>query len=119
MPHVIIEGNINLEKTWNSFTKTVEKNKKEIIIFEDAFLNHSKNLMLIMTTVIKENFSQKYFIQIIKKENQITVRLDPLTDPKTKSELVMISIAKMARFVMSINKDLDLSITKTNVNSYL
>lgn len=118
MSHLVIEGNVNFENVWSSFSKTVERNNKESIIFEDAFLNHSKNLILIMTTVVNENPSQKYFIQIIKKENQITVRLDPITDPKTKSELVMMSIAKMARFVMSKNKDSDLSITKANVNTY-
>ena len=114
MPHIIIEGKkINFESTYSYFIKKVERNDNYIIKFEDSFLNQSKDLILIKTTVIENNNNQKYYIQLMKKENQITVRLDPITDPLNKTFGVKTSLAKVAKMIFSIHKDFELSITKT------
>ena len=121
MPHVIIEGRkIDFESIYGCFIKTVERNNNYIIKFEDSFLNQSKNLILIKTTVIENNINQKYYIQLLKKENQVTVRLDPTTDPSNKNNGVKISIVKAAKMILSIHKESDeLSITKTNLEVFL
>jgi len=51
-------------------------------------LNQSKDLILIKTVVIENDINQKYYIQLMKKENQITLRLDPITDPLDKNSSV-------------------------------
>jgi 6-pyruvoyl-tetrahydropterin synthase len=120
MPHIIIEGKeINFESMYINFTKMVERKDNYIIKFEDAFLNQSKDLILIKTTIIENNINQKYYIQLMKKENQITVRLDPITDPSDKSNSVKKSIANVAKIIFSNHKDSDLSITKTNLQDFL
>ena len=120
MPHIIIEGKkINFETIYINFNKMVERKDNYIIKFEDVFLNQSKNLILIKTTVIENNINQKYYIQLMKKENQITIRLDPITDPLDKNNSVKKSIANVARIIFSIHKDSDLSITKTNLQDFL
>ncbi len=120
MPHIIIEGKkINFESIYINFNKTVERKDNYIIKFEDAFLNQSKDLILIKTTVIENNINQKYYIQLMKKENQITVRLDPITDQLDKNNSVKKSIANVARIIFSNHKDSDLSITKTNLQDFL
>ena len=120
MPHIIIEGRrINFESIYINFNKMVERKGNYIIKFEDVFLNHSKDLILIKTTVIENNINQKYYIQLMKKENQITLRLDPITDPLDKNSSVKKSIANVARIIISIHKDSDLSITKTNLQDFL
>jgi hypothetical protein len=55
----------------------------------------------------------------MKKENQITVRLDPIADPLDKNNNVKKSRANVARIIFSIHKDSDLSITKTNLKDFL
>ena len=60
-------------------------NKKEsstVIKYEDSFINKDKNLILIKTIVIENQQAQSFYIIVMKKEQQITIRLDPLTDPK-------------------------------------
>jgi hypothetical protein len=119
MPHIIIEGkNINFESLFLNFDKMVERKDNYIIKFEDVFLNQSKDLILIKTTVIENNISQKYYIQLMKKENHITLRLDPITDPLDKNRGVKKSIANVARIIFSNHKD-SLSITKTNLQDFL
>ena len=106
MPHIIIEGRrINFESIYINFNKMVERKDNYIIKFEDVFLNQSKDLILIKTTVIENNINQKYYIQLMKKENQITLRLDPITDPLDKNSSVKKSIANVARIIISNHKD--------------
>ena len=122
MPHIIIEGKkINFELIYSYFIKTVERNDNYIIKFEDLFLNQSKDLILIKATVIESNnTNQKYYIQLMKKENQVTVRLDPTTDPSDKNNGVKMSIAMVAKMILSIHKEHDdLRITKTNLAGYI
>jgi hypothetical protein len=120
MPHIVIEGKkINFESIYINFDKMVERKDNYIIKFEDVFLNQSKDLILIKTMVIENNINQKYYIQLMKKENKITVRLDPITDPLDKNNSVKKSIANVARMIFSNHKDSDLSITKTNLQDFL
>ncbi len=120
MPHIIIEGKkIDFELIYINFNKIIERKDNYIIKFEDVFINQSKDLILIKTTVIVNNINQKYYIQLMKKENQITVRLDPITDPLDKNNSVKKSIANAARIIFSNHKDSDLSITKTNLQDFL
>jgi hypothetical protein len=120
MPHIIIEGKkINFETIYINFNKMVERKDNYIIKFEDVFLNQSKDLILVKTVVIENDINQKYYIQLMKKENQITIRLDPITDPLDKNNSVKKSIANVARIIFSIHKDSDLSITKTNLQDFL
>jgi hypothetical protein len=122
MPHIIIEGKkINFELIHINFNKAVERKDNWIVKFEDSFINQSKDLILIKTTVIdNSNNSQKYYIQLMKKENQVTVRLDPITDPLNKTNVVKTSIAKAAKMIFAIHKDSDdLSITKTNLEDFI
>ena len=120
MPHIIIEGKkINFETIYINFNKMVERKDNYIIKFEDVFLNQSKDLILVKTVVIENDINQKYYIQLMKKENQITIRLDPITDPLDKNNSVKKSIANIARIIFSIHKDSDLSITKTNLQDFL
>ncbi|WP_458744628.1 hypothetical protein [Candidatus Nitrosocosmicus sp. T] len=119
MPHIIIEGRkINFESIYVNFDKMVERKDNYIIKFGDVFLNQSKDLIMIKTTVIENNINQKYYIQLMKKENQLTLRLDPITDPSDKNSSVKKSIANVARIIISNHKD-PLAITKTNLQDFL
>jgi hypothetical protein len=98
------------------------KNEKDqtntIIRFEEIFINQLKNL--IFKTVVIENTNQPetYYIMITKKSNnQITIRLDPLTDPKDKTDAVKISLAKISKQYKKL--DPAISIGKTNLEQYL
>ncbi len=43
------------------------------------------------------NQPQTYHIMTMKKNNLITIRLDPLTDPKNKTNVVKISLVNIAK----------------------
>jgi hypothetical protein len=126
MPHIVLTNVSNLEIFYNDFKKDILiiKNEKKdqtntIIKFEEIFINQWKSLILIKTIVIENTEgSQTYYIMITKKgNNQVTIRLDPLTDPKNKTDAVKISLAKIAKQYK--NLDSAISIGKTNLEHYL
>ncbi len=126
MPHIVLTNVSNLEILYNDFKKDILiiKNEKKdqtntIIRFEEIFINQWKSIILIKTVVIENtNGSQTYYIMITKKgNNQITIRLDPLTDPKNKTDAVKISLAKIAKQYKKL--DSAISIDKTNLEHYL
>jgi hypothetical protein len=125
LPYIVLTNVSDLEIFYNDFKKDVLiiKNEKDqtntIIRFEEIFINQLKNLILIKTIVIENtNQLQTYYIMITKKSNnQITIRLDPLTDPKNKTDAVKISLAKISKLYKKL--DPAISIGKTNLEQYL
>jgi hypothetical protein len=124
LPHIVLTNVSDFESIFNNFKKDVSiiKNEKDqtntIIRFEEIFLNQLKNIILIKTIVIENtNQSQIYYIMAMKKNNQITIRLDPLTDPKNKTDAVKISLTKIAKQYKKI--DPAISIGKSNLEQYL
>ncbi|MGD1836643.1 MAG: hypothetical protein ACPKPY_01115 [Nitrososphaeraceae archaeon] len=126
MPHVVLTNVSYFESFYNNFKKKViivkndkEEQKKSIIRFDEILLNQSKNIILIKTISIEnDNQSQTYYIMVMKKNNdQITIRLDPLTDPKNKTDLVKTSIANIAKQYKENDKTI--SIIKTNLELFL
>ena len=126
MPHIVLTNCSDFEILYNNFKKDVLiiKNEKKdqtniIIRFEEIFINQLKNLILIKTVVIENtNQPQTYYIMITKKSNnQITIRLDPLTDPKNKTDAVKISLTKIAKQYKKL--DPTISTGKTNLEQYL
>ncbi|HEX2487640.1 MAG TPA: hypothetical protein VHJ57_03560 [Nitrososphaeraceae archaeon] len=127
MPHIVLTNVSDFESFYHNFKKEVLIIKNEekdqttstIIRFEDILLNQLKNLLLIKTIVIENgNQSQTYYIMVMKKNiDQITIRLDPLTDPKNKTDAVKISLANIAKQYKKI--DPEISIGRTNLEQYL
>ena len=124
MPHIVIINVSDFENFFNNFKKDVliiknENNQTNTIIrFEESFLNQLKNIILIKTITIENiNQSQTYYIMAMKKNNQITIRLDPLTDPKNKTDAVKTSLVYISKQYKKI--DPAISIGKTNLEQYL
>ena len=128
MPHIALTHCSDFEIIYKNFKKDIliiRNNEKKditntIIKFDEIFLNKLGNTILIKTIVI-ENITNKpitYYIMISKNNNnQITIRLDPLTDPKDKTDAVKISLAKVAKQYEKL--DPTISIGKTNLEKYL
>jgi hypothetical protein len=117
MPHVVIAGKYNFIDIYTTFEKKMNKIESNTIIkYEDSFINKDKNLILIKTIVIENQQAQSIYIVVMKKEQQITIRLDPLTDPK-KTIAIKRSLTVIAKELLNKNKDL--KVTKTNLSEFI
>ncbi len=117
MPHIVISGKYDFIDIYTTFEKKMNKIESSTIIkYEDSFINKDKNLILIKTVVIENQQAQSFYIIVMKKEQQITIRLDPLTDPK-KTNTVKRSLGLIAKELLIKNKDL--KVTKTNLSEFI
>jgi len=117
MPHVVLSGKYDFTSIYIEFKKKINKIEGSTIIkYDDSFLNNDKNLILIKTIVIENQQAQSFYIMIMQKEQQLTIRLDPFTDPK-KTNAVKKSLGLIAKELLNKNKDL--KVTKTNLNEFI
>ena len=132
MPHVVLTGkNITLNSFHNTFEKRIvrynnlKENKKSnrIIRLDDNLISVSKDTVLVKATVIvdvqHEQKCQTFYILISKKgEQQVTIRLDPLTDPSAKTDGVKMALTLVTRSILQY-AGTDLRVTKTNISDFL
>ena len=114
MPHIVLNGNVDLEKIQDEFQVIFEKND-HIIRLKEMYVNSSKNNALVHTLVIDEE-NQEFFIEVLTSKDKTTIRLYPLTDPK-KTDSVKISMVLLCGFIKKIYPDL--LVGKTNLQDYL
>jgi hypothetical protein len=117
MPHVVLSGKYDFTRICIQFKKKINKIENNTIIkYDDSFINSDNNLILIKTIVIENQKSQSFYILVMQKEQQLTIRLDPLTDPK-KTNTVKKSLGLIAQDLLNNNKGL--KVTKTNLNDFI
>lgn len=87
------------------FEKNIHKLdiKTTIIKYSDCLLNKDKNIILVNTVVTENQRSMPFYIMMMRKENQITIRLDPFTDPE-KTFGVKKSLALIATKILEEKK---------------
>ncbi|TVP39798.1 hypothetical protein [Candidatus Nitrosocosmicus arcticus] len=122
MPHIIINSRFNFDLIHSEFKGRVIRSTLDegcIFNFKESFQNVSKDTILINTITIEPEFSQNYFVQLIKKSNQITVRLYPTTDPKNKTPNVKRSLALIAKTILESDTNGGSFIVRTNLQQYL
>lgn len=114
MPHIVFDGTIDLSVLYSGFVPFVTK-QPCIIKLNDLFLSQSKKSALVPTVVIDEKTHQ-FLIEIFAKEQKTTIRLYPGTDPK-KTDGVKVSLGCMARIIQKTFSGM--TISKTNIGEFI
>lgn len=99
MPHVVIEEALDLGAACQGVKVAASRSGREILKVVDVYLNRSGQTALVDCIVVEEGRSQPFFVQLSRKDRQITVRLLPATDPEKTDGVkrVMALIAKQVR----------------------
>ena len=122
MPHIIINSRVNFDLIHSEFKSRIIRSTLDggcIYNFKESFQNVSKDTILIDTITIEPEFSQNYFIQLLKKSDRITVRLYPTTDPKNKTSCIKRSLVIIAKTILEADTKGESFIVKTNLQQYL
>ena len=84
--------------------KILFKDQKSNVIvrIENFFTNQRCDIILSKAIAIDQK-TQSFFIVVTNRENKITIRLDPITDPE-KTHGVKTAIALMAKRIQDIEK---------------
>ena len=119
MPHIVLSGSIQLGNTFKQMNKMLFKDQKSNIIvrIENFFINQRCDIILSKAIAIDQK-TQSFYIVVMNRENNITIRLDPITDPE-KTDGVKIALALMAKRIQDIEKISDLYVSKTNIQEFI
>ncbi|MEO8213187.1 MAG: hypothetical protein ABI560_08340 [Myxococcales bacterium] len=82
MPHVVIEDASDLGLACRGISTQVLRTGAEILKVSDLYTNRNEHVALVECVVVEEGRSQSFFVQLTRRDRQITVRLLPATDPE-------------------------------------
>ncbi len=115
MPHVVLEGKIDLDDLLNSFKRFFLREGDKIVRLDEMLVNNMRSRLLVKATAVDNAVSRSYYISILLKDSSITVRLDELTDPE-KTDGVKLSLAVVADMLM---RRYGMKVVRTNIGEYL
>jgi hypothetical protein len=116
MPHVMIEGSARIEELESKFEPILYREGTRVVKVNRFFREKGGRAALLETVAVEAGHQHKFFIQLSVKEEILTVRLEPLTDPE-KTSVVRIAIALVARRILDWNPDCRYG--NTNISEYL
>lgn len=82
MPHVILEGPVDLKKFYAEYQPLSLKADNEILKLQIIFISQAGDMALIEGLAIESGPPNRFFIQIISKNGRTTVKLYPWPDPE-------------------------------------
>ncbi len=120
MPHIVLSGRIMLSNAFEHMYKILFKDQKSNIIvrIETYFINQPGDIILAKAVAVDQK-PQSFYIMVMNREDKITIRLDPTTDPEKKTDGVKIALALMAKRIQEIEKTHNLYVSKTNIQEFI
>lgn len=115
MPHVILTGDISIEKARSAFAPFLVRDGDRIIKAERFYIERDQRAALIEIIASERGFTQKFFIQLAPRRDGLTVRLEPLTDPE-KTPAVRRALAEVAHRLVTATGS---AYGATNIDEYL
>ena len=119
MPHIVLSGRILLSNAFEHMYKILFKDQKSNIIvrIETYFINQPGDIILAKAVAVDQK-PQSFYIMVMNREDKVTIRLDPTTDPE-KTDGVKIALALMAKRIQEIEKAHNLYVSKTNIQEFI
>ncbi|MBZ0267588.1 hypothetical protein K8I85_05490 [bacterium] len=116
MPHVVIEGPVDLDRFFRGLEPIQERDEAGIRKITDAYLNVKGTSLLLEAVVVEDGKSQGFLIAVSCKGEGATVRLLPATDPE-KTPGVKRLLADVARLL--VHRFPGTRFGKTNLQEFL
>ena len=99
MPHVTIDGPVQIDRIEARFEPILYQEGTRIIKVSKLYREKGGRSALLETVTVEAGHQQKFFVQLAVRDDRLTVRLEPLTDPE-KTSAVRIAIALVARRIL-------------------
>ncbi len=95
MPHVTLQGPVDLKKYYADYEPVSQGTGAEILKLQEIFSNRSHDMLLIEALTVEGGPPNRFMAQVRTKDGKTTVRFYPGTDPEktpgAKKILVMIA----------------------------
>lgn len=117
MPHVVVEGPIDLEAIRQGFAPQLHRVGEDVVKIGALYMERDGREGLFDALVVESGHRQHFFIQLRPREDGVTVRLLPQTDPE-KTPGVKRALAAAARLIRDLAPE-QCRFAATNIDEYL
>ena len=116
MPHIILDGTVDIACFYASFQPTQERSAGEILKTQDIYISQDQKVLLVEAIAVEEGPPQRFFIQVSVKDMRTTIRIYQGTDPiKTAGvKKLLAMVAKQMR-----DQHPDIAYGATNLKEFL
>ncbi len=116
MPHVVLNGAVNLEDILTAFKSVFIRNEQGILKTDTIYMSRDKTAMLIESLAIESGVKHSFLAMISRRDDGVVVRIYPgIEVEKTHGvKKILSEIAKQLLIVFH-----DLKIGETNLLEYL
>jgi len=116
MPHVVLNGNVNVESVFIKLEPIFIRNGPRILRTMDMYLERGKTSVLIESLVIDSGLKTSFLAMISGREDGVVVRLYPKVEVEKTDGLKQI-LAEIAKQLMRVFPEL--KVGETNLDDYL
>lgn len=102
MPHIVLEGTVDLKTYYSRYEPASIKTGDDIFKFQNIFTNQAGDTLLIEALAIEGRHINRFFLQIAGREDAVTVKIYPGTDPE-KTGGVKKMLALVAKQIKDMN----------------
>ncbi|MFH0795072.1 MAG: hypothetical protein V2A74_13690 [bacterium] len=78
----MIETNLPLGEFCDRYEPLLEKTDSWVVKTQEIYLGRTRQACLIEGVAVENGYTQRFYLLLTQKQNQILVRLAPLTDPE-------------------------------------
>ena len=116
MPHVVLNGNVNLDDIFNKFKGVLIRNEHGILKTDNIYINRDKTAIIIESLAIEMGVKNSFLAMVSRRDDGVVVRIYPGIEVEKTSGVknIISEIAKQLLVALP-----QLKIGETNLSEYL
>jgi hypothetical protein len=116
MPHVVLNGNVNLDDIFNKYKSVLIRNEQGILKTDNIYISRDETTILIESLAIEKGIKNSFLTMISRRNDGVVVRIYPEIEVEKTSGIKNI-LAEIAKQLLAVFPQL--TIGETNLSEYL
>jgi hypothetical protein len=116
MPHVVLNGNVNLDDIFNKFKGVFIRNEHGILKTDTIYISRDKTAILIESLAIEKSVNNSFLTLISLRNDGVVVRIYPGIEVEKTSGIKNI-LSEITKQLLTLFPQL--TIGETNLSDYL
>ena len=116
MPHVVLNGDVNIDDIFNKFKPVFIRTEQSILKTGTYYISHDKSAILIEALAIETGVKKSFLAMISHRDDGIVVRIFPGSEVEKTAGVKKI-LAEIAKHIKAVFPHL--TIGETNLSEYL
>ncbi len=116
MPHVVLNGKVNLDDIFNKFKGVLIRNENGILKTDNIYISRDKNSIIIESLAVEKGVKNSFLAMISHRDDGVVIRIYPGIEVEKTSGVKKL-LSELAKQLLS--EFPELKIGETNLLDYL